>query len=340
MIASERFRASVRVLGRWLERLQQRTSEQAPRTKRLLLALAVLVFVIALVVAVRKLPDLERGLRWVPLLILGLAAIPTTFLLNAAEYAISARILGYRVRRVDAMRVSVIGSAANVLPLPGALLVRLRALHGLGSGFGKATASTAAVGLAWMGTTSAFAGALQLVAQRWGLGTVLVAAGLVINVFAYLLVWFHAPRDTAARRIVEIQTVELGFVLVTGLRYYLAVTALGFSVSASQAVALTVPVVMASAIGFFPGGLGIREMLAAGISPIIGLPAAVGVTATALDRLVDAVALTLLSLLLLRAPTKHETLAAPPHATRTHDESHESRIARQGLLEERPGGAD
>jgi len=45
--------------------------------------------------------------------------------------------------------------------------------------------------------------------------------------------------------------------------------------------------VSAAAIGFLPAGLGAREAIAAALSPIVGLQAAVGLVITAVDRIVN-----------------------------------------------------
>ncbi len=45
--------------------------------------------------------------------------------------------------------------------------------------------------------------------------------------------------------------------------------------------------VSAAAIGFLPSGLGAQEGLAALLSPVVGMPAAVGLVITALDRVMS-----------------------------------------------------
>jgi uncharacterized membrane protein YbhN (UPF0104 family) len=111
--------------------------------------------------------------------------------------------------------------------------------------------------------------------------------------------------------------VEAAFVTVAAFRLLLVLRALGFRVSIAQAAALAVSIVVAAAAGFFPGGLGLRELLAAGMSPLVGLPAAVGVLATAADRIVALVVLSILSLVVLwlfpgpRSPETSGQVAEP-----------------------------
>ena len=60
---------------------------------------------------------------------------------------------------------------------------------------------------------------------------------------------------------------------------------LGYEVTISQSVGLTVAGAVATTVGFFPAGLGLREGVVALISPIVGLPAIVGLAATIMDRM-------------------------------------------------------
>jgi uncharacterized membrane protein YbhN (UPF0104 family) len=210
------------------------------------------------------------------------------------------------VRWLDAARVSVIGSAANQLPIPGSVLVRVRALRQLGSSYRKASASTAIVAFAWIGTTGVMAGGFLLTPGPRGLGVGLLVAGLVALIVAYAMLRGQVDESSARLLMIQALLVEAGSVVVTAFRLYGILFALGFSVSVAQAMALTISAVVASAVGVFPGGLGIRELTAAAIGPLVGLPAAAAFLATAVDRLTMLVVLSLLSLLLLRGGFRPE----------------------------------
>ena len=81
------------------------------------------------------------------------------------------------------------------------------------------------------------------------------------------------------------------------LRFLLVAAALRFDVTFPQTSALVIASVSAAAIGFLPAGLGAREGLAALLSPIVGIPAAVGLVVTAVDRVVNLVVLSMLSVI-------------------------------------------
>lgn len=83
---------------------------------------------------------------------------------------------------------------------------------------------------------------------------------------------------------VAIVVVECAWLVVSAARIILAVTALGLSITVAQALALSVAGALTVAVGFFPAGLGLKEALIAGLSPIIGLPLDIGVLLGAVDR--------------------------------------------------------
>jgi uncharacterized membrane protein YbhN (UPF0104 family) len=67
----------------------------------------------------------------------------------------------------------------------------------------------------------------------------------------------------------------------------------------AQALALSLAGSLGSAVGFLPAGLGVREVLAAGIGPLVGLPAAVSLVATAVDRVLGLVVLAAIAAVLV-----------------------------------------
>jgi uncharacterized protein (TIRG00374 family) len=89
----------------------------------------------------------------------------------------------------------------------------------------------------------------------------------------------------------ELLAIECAFILMQSLRLFLVAAALRFDVSFAQTTTLAIATVAAAAIGFLPSGLGAREGIAALLAPIVGLPAAVGLVITAVDRLVSLVVL-------------------------------------------------
>ena len=107
----------------WLLALVDRLKTPRPTSpgrRRLVLGFALLLFAVATIAAVRNLPPLPKG-SGDPVLFAAIASLAAVaIVVNGAEYALSARALGGRVTFRDATRVSVLSTAANLLPIPGA----------------------------------------------------------------------------------------------------------------------------------------------------------------------------------------------------------------------------
>lgn len=288
-----------RVLGR-LGGVRSWASSPARRT--VLYAAAVTVFVVSTVAAWGALPE-ERAPVDPALIVLAALLVLPGALVNAEEYRVSARIVGQQVAMPAALRVAVVAAAFNLLPVPGSVLVRTNALTRGGSTTGDAVRSTAAVGIAYIGVALVAVGVVQAPGDAVS-GVVLGAVGLAGLAVAGLMVrrMTGAGARSHMARLVGVEAVS---VLIKALRLFLVVRAVGFDPDAVQAVSLSMATVAASAIGIFPGGLGIREVLAGFISPAVGLPASVGLLGTSVDRIVGLATLSVLAAVVLavtRAP--------------------------------------
>lgn len=257
-------------------------------------------------VAVVNFPDdLDPEPRWWLLALVVVCGPLATVALNGLEYVQQGRLLDRRIALRDAVRVSVLGTAANLLPLPGSVIVRTGALaRNDDVGVARAAGTTATVGVAWLGASALVAGALQPFAGRALLGASLLAVGLALLALTAMLVRRSQLADGVVSVFASIVAVETATVVVGALRLFGCVAALGLDVTAAQAVGLTLAGVLASATGVFPAGLGIREALIAVASPLLDLPAAVGLLAATVDRLAGLVVLAVLTALLAARPVR------------------------------------
>jgi hypothetical protein len=289
------------VMPGWLERIRVKIT---PAGRRILLLCAAAVFLIGAVIAYRNLPPGTRLERPVLLLILGLFLVPAMVALNAARFELSARLLGRSVGFMTALRVSVASSAANLLPLPGGMLVRIEGLKQAGESYRAAFFSNAIIAAAWIAVTSMAAGFIQLLAGTRAVGIGLTVVGIAAFAVSTGLV---ISRVAPARRLplgLAILGVETLVLLVASVRFFLVLQALGVAVNLTQVVILTLAVVAASAVGVFPGGIGLQEMIAAGIAPLADLPASLGYLSAALDRVVGLVVLVPLTLFVVGGLTR------------------------------------
>jgi uncharacterized membrane protein YbhN (UPF0104 family) len=82
---------------------------------------------------------------------------------------------------------------------------------------------------------------------------------------------------------------------VSGTRTLLALRAIGAPVSVGAAFAISGAAVISAAIGIAPGGLGLREGIAAAIAPVVLVPAASAIAASAVDRVASQVGVLLVA---------------------------------------------
>jgi Lysylphosphatidylglycerol synthase TM region len=278
------------LLGRWL----QRAARLRSANERAFLGVAAAMFVVASIVASQNLPDVPEW-RWWLLALVPLVGAPLTVLSNAWEYRVIASLLRHRVGPLAALRVSVLSSAANLLPIPGAMLVRATALRAMGTGYGRAISVTALVGIARVGVAGVMAGALQMFFADVLFGTAVLIGGLAVFSVFVTAVIRHPAVAGDPPHIAAVVAVETTAVAVGSLRLWLVLHGLGFDATVPQAVALSTAGVLGSVLGFFPAGLGVRELLAAAIGPAVGLPASVSLVVTAVDRVCGLIVLAIMA---------------------------------------------
>lgn len=291
--------------------LDQRAQPLSPRIRNSLLAVSAIGVIGASVWAWNSSGLSTSDINWVPLAVAFLVAAPASLILKALEFRVAAGVAGQHPSRRRSLDVAVVSSAANLLPLPGSLLVTVRSLSEDGSTYGKAIAASAVPGLAWLGITGLVGGvAIGIEGTLW-LAVVVVAAGIGAMTGATVLFNSTAPTEGRARLGATILIVEAGWLAVSAVRLGLAVSALGVSIEPTQAVALSVAGALTVAIGFFPGGLGVREALIAALAPLIGLPFDTGVLLGSLDRVVWLAFLALAALMLTRLRPNPPVLVGP-----------------------------
>lgn len=267
----------------FLERLsRQRSVFESPRVRRTAMLLAALVFLAGLAWALAAHPDLVTSLDaryW----LLVLACVPLTITANSAQFWITARFVDSEVRFPRAVLVTIIGTAANMLPLPGASIVRIAALKNESNTYRQTTLVTVLIAGCWLGLTLLVAGAALAGLGVAAAGGLCAAAGLAaLAVFGRLLM---RARSATTAGFCALLSVQLATVAIGALRLWLCFQAIGEPVAFLKAAILTLATVIAAFIGIAPAGLGITESLAAGIGAAIGVPASFAFVAAALNRI-------------------------------------------------------
>jgi hypothetical protein len=256
--------------------------------------------------------------RWGLLAWVLLVLAPASMLLSAVEYQITGAIAGRSISSIDALRVSVISSLANLLPVPGSYLVRTGHLSASGVPTGRAVAAPSAPALAWVGVSGVAAGVLVVARTDqvvWGLTFL---AGGALALLGSIAVLLRLTGRSAGRWMAPVGLVEAGAVAVSVIRHYLVLAALGFDPTWEAAAVLALASVLSVAAGIVPGGLGVREVLAGVFVLLTGLEAAVGAMAAAVNRIIGLVALGTIGAVVLAASrsTTELTTREPPGGRR------------------------
>jgi uncharacterized membrane protein YbhN (UPF0104 family) len=288
-----------------LNRLLQ--ARDKPRSPWLMI-IALALFIVFTVVAFRHLPHIDKPLRWELILVAGLLVVPLITVLNALEFRLMAHFAEHHPPMLEILQVTILGSAANLLPVPGAVVVRLANLRKAGVRVTRGLNLTAIIGLTWVGAACALGGVAEMLSHA-DFALVSLAVGIGLLAIALVMLCRILDRGTRLAGALELLAIEGGFVLMQAFRLFLIGSALRFSVSYAQSTVLVIAAVSAAAIGFLPAGLGAREAIAAVLAPFVGFPAAVGLVITAIDRIVNLVVL-LAFAGIVTLVTRHERVQA------------------------------
>ena len=260
-----------------------RSRARAGLIGRLLLVIAISVFVAGALVAWGTLDLNARSVNWWLLFAVGSIGASASQLLNAAEYRAIAVGLGVPAGWRTSFLVTVAGSAANQLPLPGSFLVRTVSLTSNGVPATRAGAMSVVVAVFFL--AAAFLGA-GVAAISEGLlivaGVSAAIAGSCLAGGAVLAVRFCSSTRSSLNRLAS---VEVGLVVVAALRAWGFAIALDLPGSILQFVGLSAGAALSTTVGVLPAGLGLTELLSGGVAALIGLGASVGLMIAVVDRL-------------------------------------------------------
>jgi uncharacterized membrane protein YbhN (UPF0104 family) len=258
-----------------------------------LLGATAAIFVALVVIAFRALPE-DRSVRPGLLAVLVLVATPSTLLLNAVQYRTMAAALNHRIGLRSAMRVSIVATFVNYLPIPapGGIAVRTAALARRGSTIRSAVSINAITGLLWAGVAAAVAG-LALLAEPdlAGRGAIMAVGGTgAVGISALLVrrLGLHWRRIFG-----EMLVTQVALVLVSGLRVWISLAVIGEPASLGAALVISCSTVIAALVGIAPAGLGLREAIAGGLAAAVDVPVAAAVAASAVDRVASQLGLLL-----------------------------------------------
>jgi len=220
--------------------------------------------------------------RLAPTIVLLSVGIPAGIGLVGWEQKLAFDLAGQRQGWLRSVKVGLAASAANLLPLPGSLIVRTAALKQSGATLKRSLGVTTLLGILWIGATMALVGIAAMFTSLF-VGGALCVVGVLISMA--VLGVLNRRLQPSFLLLVGSVLVAVAKVLISALNVWLAYRALGGEIDLVGATIISSSAVLATAAGFFPGGLGLRELLSSLLADAAGYDSAIAVLATALERL-------------------------------------------------------
>lgn len=253
-----------------------------PAFRRGAMAAGAIFLLIGIVASIKAEPALLTRLDLGPVLIGLFCAMPATILANACEVFLSAKLIGADMSFGRTLRTSVLGSAANILPIPGAVLVRIAALKASGASLALGASAATFVAALAPCVSLALAGAGLAMLGAGVAAWILTAGGIAMLSLAVGVAVAMSRRSAVVGALVATKTV---LTVCDALRLTLCFMALGVDAGVIKCLVLSIGAVIGQAASIVPAGLGVGEGVAVLLAPIVALPAAATFLAVTLSRI-------------------------------------------------------
>ncbi|NDY95024.1 hypothetical protein [Wenzhouxiangella limi] len=213
------------------------------------------------------------------LLVNAILGAPTALALNALGLKTSASAAGTNITFADALRVTATATASNVLPIPAGAIYHTGAIASRGVSIAVAGGFIAIGSLLYLTLIATLIG-MVIIKSNFALGVGLLITGSIASVCLIALI---AVKSTCriATLFLLIRILRLGVMV---LRVWLCFSIIDVSADITQAGVVAASVSIGTLVAVMPAGLGIAETVAAALSITVGLPAAAGFTAVAINR--------------------------------------------------------
>lgn len=279
----------------WIANPANRTGQLLSANRKIQISVYVIlaiIFTSGLVFSINRAPGLLTQLKIWPLLVVALFGMPFTVILNAANLRVCGRIVSNVQPFITSLRITVASMAANLLPIPGSLVVRAGALKSDKSRYKNIAILLFGTSALWIAASClAVSGIIAFRHSLMSLGLLII--GLILfTVFVASMRQNHANL-TDFRDLVAIQA---GMLLITATRMWLCLIALGIYIEWTDSFVFSLAPALGSAFGFAPGGIGIREWTTAGLAPLIGVLPAAGFLAAVANRIAGMAALSVIAI--------------------------------------------
>lgn len=277
----------------------------SPKTQKIINISALAILSAGLTISIYKNPNLLNRISIEPLLIIMIFATPLTILLNALELRLMSKLIGTNMPFCPSVETTIIGSAANMLPLPGSAIARVIAMKNHGATFKKSSLTTVYTVLIWAAISFIVSGASLAILGN-DLSYVFLSIG-ILSTFVCILLLLQISEDShsTAWRLLFTK-----FLLVTldVIRIHLSFLTIGENLGYLESSVFVIAAVLGSAVSIVPAGLGIRELVSAGLAPVIGVSPTLAFLSATVNRIAGLAVLTpaALALSLSARTDKHQ----------------------------------
>ncbi|GJL95336.1 MAG: hypothetical protein DHS20C05_17410 [Hyphococcus sp.] len=260
-----------------------RAALTSPNGRRIIYGLAVTLLIVGLVIALNALPADIALKQWRYVMLIFVLIAPLGVITNTLETELTARLLNVRFGWRRAFKLSVLASAANVLPLPGGPLVRTVALKDLGVDLKLASSIVIAVAVQWVGVILIVAGVCFTILNiiQTGITSIFLGGGALL----FSLFWMRAI-GSSFKNIALIMSARLFTSAVGVVGIWWSFAALGETLTLIEASIFSLASASGVAVSFVPAGLGVTEAAAAALAVIISLSPALAFVAATLYRII------------------------------------------------------
>lgn len=259
-----------------------------PVARRSIAIAGLLLFVAGSWISVNQVLNLGASFHIAPVLVVTILLAPIATHLSIRRFQWMGEMAVVSINYPASSRVVVAGGLANILPLPGAFLVRLAYLSER-IGIKASARLNVVAALVWMGCALLMA-ALFLVANSY----VVLSFVFLLGVMVATIISFQQLRVAGLKPggLFRLAALQLVMTMVNILRIVIISYAFDMPLQALVASLMAVTGAAASMTGVFPAGIGLTEILAAFVTKIMSLPASLGFLVSSINRLSSWIALT------------------------------------------------
>lgn len=251
------------------------------KVQRYALLVAATAFCVGLIFSIKSQPQLLYNLRYPYAFFCIFIIVPITLIANAIEFSLISSSAKQKVKFIKAFEISIIASAANMLPIPGGAITRFAWLKTIGVDIKKSSLIVFVFGLIWLGISFIFSGFCIIYTKHLVLASGFILLGIGILFFCgFTLIKLHASLAIILGAFLQ----RFILAILDALKFWFCFKASGHDVTFLQAGIFTISGVLGSAVSIVPAGFGVSEGVSALLAPIASIDPSLGFLAATAGR--------------------------------------------------------